>query len=212
MIFSKLQHHRNIKCHNHDYCHFLGRKALPETLCSGASRQSVGWQIAWFSSLLCSEFQYKKVTFIILALLLSPLQLGAGSCCSSDWITNCTEQKHKESKGISKAQSFLNSRVDFGVSGVWCCHFIFFYFFFSTLGFELRASCLLGKYSTTWATPPDFFFCWVFSFFIFYSFIHMCIHCLGHISPLPPTSTSPHFQAEPGLPLSLILLKRRHKQ
>jgi hypothetical protein len=29
-----------------------------------------------------------------------------------------------------------------------------------------------------------------FSFFLFYcSFIHMCIHCLGHFSPLPPTST-----------------------
>jgi hypothetical protein len=51
--------------------------------------------------------------------------------------------------------------------------------------------------------------------FFFNSFIHMCIHCLGHFSPLLPLSCSPcHppcFQAEPVLPLSLILLKRRHK-
>jgi hypothetical protein len=41
----------------------------------------------------------------------------------------------------------------------------------------------------------------------FNSFIYMCIHCLGHFSPPFP----PRFQAEPVLPLSLILLKRRHK-
>jgi hypothetical protein len=28
-------------------------------------------------------------------------------------------------------------------------------FFFSVLGFELRASCLLGRHSTFWATPTD---------------------------------------------------------
>jgi hypothetical protein len=47
------------------------------------------------------------------------------------------------------------------------------------------------------------------------SFIHMYIYCLGHFSPLPfsPTlSPSPtQFQAGPLLPLSLILLKKRHK-
>jgi hypothetical protein len=26
---------------------------------------------------------------------------------------------------------------------------------------------------------------------IFYSFIHICIHCLGHFSPIPPPSSSP---------------------
>jgi hypothetical protein len=55
-----------------------------------------------------------------------------------------------------------------------------------------------------------------FSFSIFYSFIHMCISCLGHFSPLPtapPSPTTPsHFQAELVLPLSLILLKSKHKQ
>jgi hypothetical protein len=25
----------------------------------------------------------------------------------------------------------------------------------------------------------------------YYSFIHMCIHCLGHLSPLPPTPLPP---------------------
>jgi hypothetical protein len=48
-----------------------------------------------------------------------------------------------------------------------------------------------------------------------YSFIHMCIHCLGHFSPLFPFPTlsppSIQFQAGPVLPLSLILLKKRYK-
>jgi hypothetical protein len=42
----------------------------------------------------------------------------------------------------------------------------------------------------------------------------MCIHCLGHLSPhlLPPPFPPhpPRFQAEPVLPSSPILLKRRH--
>jgi hypothetical protein len=51
---------------------------------------------------------------------------------------------------------------------------------------------------------------------IFYSFIHMCIHCLDHFSPLTQPLFSPLnppcFQVKPVLPLSLIFLKRRHKQ
>jgi hypothetical protein len=43
-----------------------------------------------------------------------------------------------------------------------------------------------------------------------YSFMHMCIHCLGHFSTLPPIpSLSPPL---PSLPFSLILVKSRHKQ
>jgi hypothetical protein len=55
------------------------------------------------------------------------------------------------------------------------------------------------------------------SFFLsfFCSFIHMCIYCLGHLSTLPPSPPFPppptQFQAGPILPLSLILLKKRHK-
>jgi hypothetical protein len=56
-------------------------------------------------------------------------------------------------------------------------------------------------------------------FFFSYSFMHMCIHCLGHFSSSAPTPcplhlapTSLPFQAESVLPLSLILLKRKHKQ
>jgi hypothetical protein len=49
--------------------------------------------------------------------------------------------------------------------------------------------------------------------FFYYSFIHMCIHCLGHFSPLPSSPTlspfPPQFQAGPVLPLSLVLLKKR---
>jgi hypothetical protein len=52
-------------------------------------------------------------------------------------------------------------------------------------------------------------------YFIFYSFTHMCIHCLGHFSTLPPPPPSPsfppQFQAGPVLPLLLILLKKRQK-
>jgi hypothetical protein len=48
-----------------------------------------------------------------------------------------------------------------------------------------------------------------------YSFIHMCIYCLGHFSPCRPPLLFPllpaQFQAGPVLPLSLILLKKRHK-
>jgi hypothetical protein len=44
----------------------------------------------------------------------------------------------------------------------------------------------------------------------------MYMHCLGHFSQQPPTPTlsslPPCFEAEPVLPLSLILFKRRHKQ
>jgi hypothetical protein len=55
--------------------------------------------------------------------------------------------------------------------------------------------------------------------FNFY-FIHMCIQCLGHFSPLLPTPylippyppLTPHYRAETILPLSLILLKREYKQ
>jgi hypothetical protein len=50
--------------------------------------------------------------------------------------------------------------------------------------------------------------------FFFLWFIHMCIQCLGHFSPLPQPHAFPHprFQAETVLPLSLILLKREYKQ
>jgi hypothetical protein len=67
-----------------------------------------------------------------------------------------------------------------------------------------------------------FFFTWYIMFiihkaylhaisfdFFYYSFTHMCIHCLGHFYPLAPFS--PQFQAGPVLPFSLILLKKRHK-
>jgi hypothetical protein len=53
----------------------------------------------------------------------------------------------------------------------------------------------------------------------FFSFIYMCIQCLGHYSPLPPyplpplsPSLPPLYQAKTILPLSLILLKREYKE
>jgi hypothetical protein len=39
----------------------------------------------------------------------------------------------------------------------------------------------------------------------FYSFIHMCIHCLGHFSPLPPTSLSPSLPLLPGKTCSALI-------
>jgi hypothetical protein len=53
--------------------------------------------------------------------------------------------------------------------------------------------------------------CLLYRIYYYYLFIHMCIHCLGHFSPLPFFPLPPHFQEETVLPLSLILLKRRHK-
>jgi hypothetical protein len=51
-------------------------------------------------------------------------------------------------------------------------------------------------------------------FFVVYTFIHMCIHCLGPLFPLPllPFPHLPLFQGEPVPPSSLILLKRKHKR
>jgi hypothetical protein len=50
----------------------------------------------------------------------------------------------------------------------------------------------------------------------YYSFIHMCVHCLGHFSllPRPPPSPSlpPTFQAEPVLRFFPVPLKSRNKQ
>jgi hypothetical protein len=38
-------------------------------------------------------------------------------------------------------------------------HFLLcFFFFFAAVGFELRASCLLGRHCTAWATPPSLLF------------------------------------------------------
>jgi hypothetical protein len=39
--------------------------------------------------------------------------------------------------------------------------FVLFCFVFLVLEFEIRASPLLGRCSTTWATPPALFLCWV---------------------------------------------------
>jgi hypothetical protein len=71
------------------------------------------------------------------------------------------------------------------------------------LGFEFRASCFLGKYSTTWPTSP------VLEpvFFLNFYFIHMYIQCLGHFSVLPP-----HLTYHPcPLPLPHYLLATRQK-
>jgi hypothetical protein len=52
-------------------------------------------------------------------------------------------------------------------------------------------------------------------FFFFYFYLFTCAYIALVISPPDPHPHSlpspPHFQAEPVLPLSLILLKRRHK-
>jgi hypothetical protein len=49
----------------------------------------------------------------------------------------------------------------------------------------------------------------ILTFLYFYflnSFIHMCIHCLGHFSPLPPPpSSSPHHLSLPGRICSALI-------
>jgi hypothetical protein len=43
-------------------------------------------------------------------------------------------------------------------------------------------------------------------FFYYYSFIHMCIHCLGHFCPLPPSLTlSPFPPSVPGRSCSAFI-------
>jgi hypothetical protein len=84
-------------------------------------------------------------------------------------------------------------------------------FLFSTvLEFELMASHLLSSCSVTWANPSPFFF-----FLIIHLFT--CAYIVWDICPPVPRphplpSNFPRFQAEPVLPLYLILLKRKHKQ
>jgi hypothetical protein len=81
----------------------------------------------------------------------------------------------------------------------------------------LRASCLLGRCPTTWATLPALFFL----IFIFYcSHVHTMLGSFlppAPTTPLPPTRPlplplTPQYLAEIILPLSLILLKREYKQ
>jgi hypothetical protein len=46
----------------------------------------------------------------------------------------------------------------------------------------------------------------MFISFFYYSFIHMCIHCLGHFSPLPPPPLSPpHPPSLPGRTCSALI-------
>jgi hypothetical protein len=78
------------------------------------------------------------------------------------------------------------------------------------------------KYRNSQLTQ-DFLFLWFQISFLKIFFIHICIQCLGHFSPLPSTPsltpllplsppTPPRYQAETILPLSPILLKRQYKQ
>jgi hypothetical protein len=64
-------------------------------------------------------------------------------------------------------------------------------------------------------TPEDISFKNEGEMGFFFLFIHLfiCTYIVGPISfPCPPPPFPPHFQAEPVLPFSPSLLKRRHKQ
>jgi hypothetical protein len=84
----------------------------------------------------------------------------------------------------------------------------FFYLLFETLLFFYS----LKSWSLDSHCPMSSLVCFI------YLFIHMCIHYLSHFSPIPsahsisPLHPHPCFPAEPVLPFSAILLKRRHKQ
>jgi hypothetical protein len=95
------------------------------------------------------------------------------------------------------------------LSNLWllCQHWILF----STLQVFLHKACFLVRKKKK--SNLHIYLLDPLSLF-FFSFIHMCIQCLGHFStfppiPLPPTTLA---EAETILPLSLILLKRKYKQ
>jgi hypothetical protein len=78
---------------------------------------------------------------------------------------------------------------------------------FSLIDTELlrfSASCAINK----------LYFLFFFYFILFFIHLFMCAYTVwARIPcPLPVSSISPRFQAEPVLPFSPILLKRRHKQ
>jgi hypothetical protein len=70
------------------------------------------------------------------------------------------KEKEKEEKVDSDRNQKTFPKVGFPIKPVSVAPAIntkatfFFLFLFLVLGFELRASQLLHKYSTTWATPP----------------------------------------------------------
>jgi hypothetical protein len=68
----------------------------------------------------------------------------------------------------------------------WVCLSGFYWFVFAAVGFELRASHLLGKHSTTWPTPLALS-CWLFlrEGLPFYAGV-----CLDHYPPVCASSGS----------------------
>jgi hypothetical protein len=84
--------------------------------------------------------------------------------------------------------------------------FYFIYFFiFWYWGFELRASWLLGRLSTTWAMPPPFY--------CFYMYLY--VYTLFVPIPLPPPphpNPQPCFGAEPFPLSSPSMLNRKHSR
>jgi hypothetical protein len=50
------------------------------------------------------------------------------------------------------------------VMGISWAYQFFAFVFWVLLGFELRTSCILGRHSTTWTTPPA-----LFSYLVFFS-------------------------------------------
>jgi hypothetical protein len=80
---------------------------------------------------------------------------------SASWVTRITDMSTSTqgefSWFISLMISFLCFLSFFLCVFVYLVGFLFvllFFFFFAVLGFGLRASCLLGRCSITWATPP----------------------------------------------------------
>jgi hypothetical protein len=73
---------------------------------------------------------------------------------------------------------------------------------------NFRALHLLGESCATSVTSVVLFSMTIFKNFLWFFYSNVC-NCLGHLNSLLPTHT--HFQAESVLPLSLIVLNRRHK-
>jgi hypothetical protein len=88
--------------------------------------------------------------------LVLPVAVGCGSRAFCPRLADCSLCGSTTGSSVHQAQVSSNILMYFhGLLLI--CVLVYVYisvFFLEIMGFELRASCLLGRPSTTWATPP----------------------------------------------------------